>query len=292
MDSRLKQIRKQLGLRQEQMAEILDCRKENISMIERGKSSLSGRNKRCLVKKFNLNPRWLEGEEASMFTAAVEHAVRMEQAPELVPESIPLYDVAKIPSLAALFRSMDGGRSIKKSRVPGAVAGAVAGKGPDPESGAGANTGAGGVAGANLGAVAGTGEDKRAGATAGADANPDSVPDAFVPTGYISIPGLSGCDGALRVAGEGMSPVLRSGDVVIFRRQRNVTEIFWGEMYLLSVESSAGEYIAARYLRRPEKAGFALLAGENPEFGDTEIPLSSISALALVKASIRMNSTK
>lgn len=100
------------------------------------------------------------------------------------------------------------------------------------------------------------------------------------------------CDGAVRIVGDSMSPVLRSGDLVLYRQLADPSEIFWGEMYLVAVEHSAGEYIAVRYIRKSENKGMALLAGENPEFADTEVELSKITALAFVKATIRLNSVK
>ena len=222
MESRLKQARKHLGFKQEDLANIFECRKENISMIERGKSSLSERNKKILVKKFNFNPLWLDGNEAPMLMPETEHAVIMQDTPALYPESIPMYDMDNLQGLAHLFR---------RSRRP-------------------------------------------------------------KPSGYISIPHLPKCDGALRVMGEAMSPILRSGDLVLYRQLAGVSEIFWGEMYLISVETSAGEYIAVRYIRKSEKEGMAVLAGETPQFADTEVELSKIGALAFVKATLRLNSLK
>ncbi len=244
MESRLRQIRKQLGLTQEKMAVIVGCSKSNISMIERDKSTVSKQNRRLLVQKFNINPLYLEGEDVPMFLPSEENEDLMNEAPELFPENVPLYDIEKAPSLAELFRRTGGGTSIETPKV-GRPA-----KRPAYEEG------------------------------------------AFRPVGWISFPGLSGCDGAVRVAGEGMSPILHSGDIVIYKQLGRLEDVFWGEMYLLSVETSAGEYVAVRYLRRSDKPGHAILGGENPSFADTEIELSKIRALAFVKASIRMNSFK
>jgi hypothetical protein len=114
----------------------------------------------------------------------------------------------------------------------------------------------------------------------------------FEPVGFISIPGVNGCDGGLTIAGDGMAPAIRSGDVVIYRQLDSVSEILWGEMYLLSIDVPSGEYVAVRYLHRSENPGSAIMTGENRAFADTEIALSDITAIALVKASVRMNSAK
>jgi transcriptional regulator with XRE-family HTH domain len=115
---------------------------------------------------------------------------------------------------------------------------------------------------------------------------------AFEPTGFISIPGLPRADGALRIAGGGMAPAIGSGDIVIYKQLDTPAEIIPGEMYLLSVNSPMGEYVAVRYLHRSEKEGFVVMSGENPGFADTEVALADITAIALVKASVRMNCAK
>ncbi len=246
MNSRLKQIRKHLQLKQNEMAEILDCSTGNISMIESGKSVLSERNKRLLVKKFNLNPLWLDGENVPMLLPGAEHSARVDNSahPEgrSIRASVPLFDIESIDSLADLFRltSASGGKLGKRGR-PGRM----------------------------------TSEER-----------------SHRPLGWISLPGLPDCDGALKLVGEAMNPILRNGDIVIYKQLDFTSEIFWGDMYLLSMETSAGEYITVRYIRRSPKDGYAILAGEDPSFADTEIELSKINALAVVKASVRMNYAK
>ena len=50
---------------------------------------------------------------------------------------------------------------------------------------------------------------------------------------YIHIPNLPKCDGAIYIAGDSMYPLLKSGDIVLYKQLRDLDDIFWGDMYLL-----------------------------------------------------------
>ena len=67
INSRLRSIRKELSLTQENLARVLGIGKSALSMIETGKASLSERNKNILVQELNVNPDWLETGEGPMF---------------------------------------------------------------------------------------------------------------------------------------------------------------------------------------------------------------------------------
>ena len=70
INSRLRSIRKELSLTQENLARVLGIGKSALSMIETGKASLSERNKNILVQELNVNPDWLEtgGCKTASFT--------------------------------------------------------------------------------------------------------------------------------------------------------------------------------------------------------------------------------
>jgi len=113
------------------------------------------------------------------------------------------------------------------------------------------------------------------------------------PVDHISIPYLPKCDGAVYVTGDSMQPLLKSGDIVLYKQLHDIqNEIFWGEMYLLGLDVSGDEYVTVKYIRKSEKEGFVVLASHNPDHQDKEIPIDKIKALALVKASIRINSMR
>ena len=84
-----------------------------------------------------------------------------------------------------------------------------------------------------------------------------------------------------------MSPLIKSGDIVIYKKVAlSEDNIMWGQIYLLSYTFDQDSYTAVKYLRRSERLGYIRLVSENPSFDPQEILYSSITALALVKASI------
>lgn len=113
---------------------------------------------------------------------------------------------------------------------------------------------------------------------------------AAVPSDHISIPHLPKCDGAIYVTGDSMYPLLRSGDIVLYKEVKDiVNNIFWGEMYLLSIDNDGEEYITVKFIERSEEPGMIKLVSENKYHKDRDIELYKVKALALVKATIRNN---
>ncbi|RYJ43967.1 S24 family peptidase [Flavobacterium beibuense] len=111
-----------------------------------------------------------------------------------------------------------------------------------------------------------------------------------VPSDHISIPHLPKCDGAIYVTGDSMYPLLRSGDIVLYKEVKDiVNNIFWGEMYLLSIDNDGEEYITVKFIERSEEPGMIKLVSENKYHKDRDIELYKVKALALVKATIRNN---
>lgn len=111
------------------------------------------------------------------------------------------------------------------------------------------------------------------------------------PIDYISIPRLPKCDGAVYITGDSMYPLLKSGDIVLYKEvQDKKNEIFWGEMYLLSIDMSGEEYITVKYIQKSELNGFVKLVSQNKHHQDKDVEFEKIKALALIKACIRVNS--
>jgi phage repressor protein C with HTH and peptisase S24 domain len=107
--------------------------------------------------------------------------------------------------------------------------------------------------------------------------------------GKIKIPNLPRCDGAIYIRGDSMYPLLKSGDIIIFREVHNFDNITFGEMYLIDFSMDGDDYLVVKYINRSEKEGYIKLVSYNPHFDPMDIPISSIRAIALVKASIRLN---
>lgn len=111
-----------------------------------------------------------------------------------------------------------------------------------------------------------------------------------IPIDYISIPDLPRCDGAVYVRGDSMYPLLKAGDIVMYKQIQDYYNIIWGEMYLISFSYEGEEYITVKFIKKvEEKPDWVLLVSHNPHHAPKEIPISSIRALAMVKASIRFN---
>lgn len=110
------------------------------------------------------------------------------------------------------------------------------------------------------------------------------------PIDHISIPNLPKCDGAVYVTGDSMYPLLKSGDIVLYKEIQDVAnEIFWGEMYLLGIDMSGEEYITVKYIQKSDVPGCVRLVSQNKHHQDKDVEITRIKALALVKASIRIN---
>ena len=52
------------------------------------------------------------------------------------------------------------------------------------------------------------------------------------------------------------------------------------------------EYVTIKYIQRSEREGYVRLVSQNPHHADKDVQMSRIRAIALVKASIRMNSMR
>lgn len=106
----------------------------------------------------------------------------------------------------------------------------------------------------------------------------------------IKIPNLPKCDGAISVTGDSMYPLLKSGDIVLYK-ETEFENIFFGEMYLLSVKlNDWEEYITVKYVQKSDQgAEYVKLVSQNSHHQPKDIHISKISALALIKASIRIN---
>lgn len=112
-----------------------------------------------------------------------------------------------------------------------------------------------------------------------------------IPVDYIRIPKLPKCDGALYVTGDSMYPLLKSGDIVMYKEIYNLEHnIIWGEMYLSYINNDGNEYFFTKFLKKSEREGYVQFVSQNQHHQTIEFPITSIKALALVKASIRINS--
>ena len=104
---------------------------------------------------------------------------------------------------------------------------------------------------------------------------------------YIIIPNLPPVDGAIFARGDSMSPLIASGDIIIFKKVELLPEnILWGNIYIVSYSIDGDDYTVLKYIRHSSRDGFIRLESFNSRYDPQDIPASSITALALVKASI------
>ena len=112
--------------------------------------------------------------------------------------------------------------------------------------------------------------------------------------GKISIPNIPKCDCAVYVKGDSMYPLLKSGDIIAYKEVPvEIQHIFYGEMYLVSIDIEGEEYLTVKYINQSERGcEWIKLVSYNQHHQPIDFPLSSVRALALVKLSIRMNTMK
>ena len=217
---RIRLMRKELNMTQEQLAQHLGIGKAALSMIETGKAGLSTRNKNIFVQDFNVNPEWIETGKGKIFNAEPDFTPYTHRTDKSLPlQSVPLYSIEGTAGLVPLF----------------------------------------------------------------------SETSTAKPINFIHIPNLPKCDGAIYVVGDSMYPLLKSGDIILYKQLNDVRDVFWGDMYLLSIDIDGEEYITVKYVQKSEHEGYVRLVSQNQHHADKEIEISRIRAIALIKASVRMH---
>ena len=109
---------------------------------------------------------------------------------------------------------------------------------------------------------------------------------------YITIPGLPPCDGAISIRGDSMYPLLKSGDIVAYKAVRDmINGIYWGEMYVLTVDVDGDTNTVVKYVQKSDLGNDHIrLVSYNQHHAPKDIPIENVAAMALIKASIRINS--
>lgn len=113
------------------------------------------------------------------------------------------------------------------------------------------------------------------------------------PIDHISIPNLPKCDGAIYVSGDSMYPLLKSGDIIMYKKlQPSIQNIFWGEMYLVSLTNDDGdEFVMVKWVHKSDEGEMYIkLVSENRHHQPKDFHLKNVKGLALIKGSVRINS--
>ncbi|MCP1997269.1 helix-turn-helix transcriptional regulator [Flavobacterium sp. HSC-61S13] len=107
---------------------------------------------------------------------------------------------------------------------------------------------------------------------------------------YLTIPNLPSCDGAIYATGDSMYPLLKSGDIIAFKRV-DTTNLFFGEMYILSIFlDESNTYKTVKFVQKSELGDdYIKLVSQNQHHSSRDIRLNQIAAIGLVRASIRIH---
>ena len=108
--------------------------------------------------------------------------------------------------------------------------------------------------------------------------------------GKIRLPNIPKCDGAMYVTGDSMDPIIKSGDIICYKEINDFNNIIYGDMYLVAIDVEGDEYLTIKYITRSDKGdGWICLESFNKRHSPQDFEMNSVTALALVKISIRMN---
>ncbi|MGQ1928204.1 S24 family peptidase [Ornithobacterium rhinotracheale] len=108
----------------------------------------------------------------------------------------------------------------------------------------------------------------------------------------IKIPNIPLCDGAITITGDSMYPLLKSGDIIMYKEiPVELQSIFFGEMYLLGVRiDETEEMITVKYVQKSDiSEEYVKLVSQNQHHQPKEVRLADVTAMAMVKVSIRKN---
>lgn len=112
----------------------------------------------------------------------------------------------------------------------------------------------------------------------------------MIPIDTIKIPNLPKCDGAIFARGDSMYPIIKSGDIILYKVMQGFETIIWGEAYIVTYESDGDYYTVVKYVKRStENKGNLVLLSQNEHHQSFEIHLSQVKSMALVRASVRYN---
>lgn len=107
---------------------------------------------------------------------------------------------------------------------------------------------------------------------------------------YLHIPNAPKSDGSIYATGENMTPLIKSGDIVVFKLLKNIPEdIFWGQMYIIDVDLDDDTLVTTNYLKLGKDKDHVLLVSENDHYQDKEIHIDRIKSIAHVKIIVRFS---
>lgn len=114
--------------------------------------------------------------------------------------------------------------------------------------------------------------------TAGGMARSMMFADEYI-VGAVNMPNISPDCRIVRVSGDSMSPVICNGDYIAVRELSNMSQIFWGHIYVVVLD----DYRMVKYIRKHTDSDKVILRSENPRYDDMEVSRSDIRELLMVQ---------
>ena len=106
--------------------------------------------------------------------------------------------------------------------------------------------------------------------------------------GKISIPNMPKCDGAVKVIGDSMYPLLKSGDIIAYKEVHSIESVQYGEIYILQIEQDSDVSVVVKYVKKSsEGSDYLNLVSYNKEHDPKDVRKEYITALARVILCIR-----
>lgn len=103
--------------------------------------------------------------------------------------------------------------------------------------------------------------------------------------GYIDLPNMSKQCRIVKVCGDSMAPIIRSGDMIAVRELTNLQQIFWGQIYVILLD----DYCMVKYIYHHTDSQKVILRSENPQYDDMEINRTDIRELMFVQNIIHID---
>ncbi len=105
----------------------------------------------------------------------------------------------------------------------------------------------------------------------------------------IRIPNMTKCDGAIPIIGDSMYPLLKAGDLILYKTVHDLQLLLYGNMYLVAINMDGDEMLMVKYIHKSSKHDYIKLVSENRHHDDLEVHQKHILSLAIIKGSIRYN---
>lgn len=107
------------------------------------------------------------------------------------------------------------------------------------------------------------------------------------PSDHLMIPNLPKADGALFARGDSMYPLVKNGDLVVYKMVNRLPELLiWGEMYILYFNFDGEEMLTIKFVQQGKTPESIMLISQNQHHTPKEYRLEDLKAAALVKAVI------